>query len=194
MHRPLIPEVLHARRARTLVRRSLAAAATLAVAALPTLPSSAVAGARCYAPPVEARVIRPFDAPACDYCAGHRGLDFDTRPGQVVLAVAAGSVSFAGLVARVRYVVVAQDDGLRATYGQLATSSVDVGRRVRAGQAIGTTTDVLFFGLRDGERYLDPAPLLGTWHRRARLVPLDGSPRRPGPPPQLVCRNHDQGG
>ena len=96
----------------------------------------------CYPPPVDAPVARPFDAPVCDYCPGHRGLDFATRPGQPVVAVAAGVASFVGLVARVRYVVIAQDDGRRATYGQLATSSVTQGSRVAAGARVGTATDL----------------------------------------------------
>jgi len=150
--------------------------------------------AACYPPPVDAAVVAPFIAPSCEYCPGHRGLDFATRPGQPVVAVGAGVASFVGLVAGVRYVVVAQDDGRRATYGRLATSRVSPGARVDAGSIVGTAADLLFFGLRSGERYIDPAPLLGHWRRNPWLVPVDGSARRPGAPPRLVCGNPHQGG
>jgi len=168
--------------------------AVLSGVALATAGTDPASGADCYPPPVSAPVSAPFVAPTCDYCTGHRGLDFATRPGQTVTAVSSGVVSFAGPVAGVRYVVVAQDDGRRATYGYLATSRVAQGARVLAGAIVGTSGDLLFFGFRNGERYLDPAPLLGAWRRSPWLVPVDGAPRRPGPPSRLVCGNPHQYG
>jgi len=172
------------------VRRAPISAA-LVVALLVTSPlhAGAVAPtAPCYPPPVEAPVVRWFAAPACEWCPGHRGLDFATPVGLPVLAVAGGVASFVGLVARVRYVVIAQDDGLRATYGQLTSTTVRQGQRVAAGQQVGSAAELLFFAFRDGERYLDPWPMLGTWERRARLVPAGGTPPRPGPPARVICR------
>ena len=49
----------------------------------------------------------PFRAPACAYCPGNRGLEYDAAVGSPVRAAAAGTVTFAGVVAGVRYVVVA---------------------------------------------------------------------------------------
>jgi murein DD-endopeptidase MepM/ murein hydrolase activator NlpD len=141
----------------------------------------------CWLPPVDAPVVDPFRAPACDRCAGNRGLEYDTRAGQTVVAVAAGEVSFAGVVAGTRYVVVRHADGRRTTYGKLAASSLREGDTVRAGQRIGTTGDEFFFGLRDGERYLDPSPYLARRVRPARLVPTDGTPAPAAPPGRLTC-------
>jgi hypothetical protein len=104
-----------------------------------------------------------------------------------VLAAAAGVVSFAGVVAGTRYVVVEHADGLRMTYGKLAANHVAVGDRVLQGQRIGTTTDEFLLGLRRGDDYVDPTPHLGTLRYRTRLVPTDGSRPRSGPPPRLEC-------
>lgn len=153
-----------------------------------------IEAAGCYLPPVDAPVTDPFRAPMCEFCAGNRGLEYGTASGQSVVAVSGGTVRFSGVVARSRYVVIAQDDGLRATYGRLLAAEVSVGEHIPAGGEIGTATDQFFFGLRAAgehhpDRYLDPAPLLGQWRRPSRLVPLDGSARRPGRAPRLVCRN-----
>jgi septal ring factor EnvC (AmiA/AmiB activator) len=141
----------------------------------------------CYPPPVVAPVVDPFRAPACAQCAGNRGLEYGTRAGQLVTAVAAGVVSFSGVVAGTRYVVVLQGDGRRATYGRLASATVALGASVTTGAVVGTTSAGLFFGFREGETYVDPAPLLGRWRFRSRLVPSNGDPARPAPPARLGC-------
>ena len=102
---------------RRLVRASRAAALAVVVVGAAGASPVAGAGGACFPPPVEATVAVAYREPACRYCAGHRGIDFDSRPGDSVRAVAAGEVTFAGSVAGTRYVVVAQADGLRATYG-----------------------------------------------------------------------------
>ena len=143
----------------------------------------------CYTPPINAVVVDPFRAPDCVYCAGNRGLEYEPAAGTVVRAAAAGTVEFSGTVVRVRYVVVRQSDGLRASYGYLATIDLRVGERVVAGQRVGTTPTRFFFGLRNGDVYLDPQPHLGVLVGRPRLVPIDGSPPRAAPAPQLQCRD-----
>lgn len=141
----------------------------------------------CYQPPVSSPVVDPFRAPACTYCIGNRGLEYQPIAGSPVAAAAAGVVTFSGVVAGVRYLVVAQADGRVATYGRLATALAVTGANVRPGEIIGTTTNRFFFGLRQGDRYVDPAPFLGAVRYRPRLVPTDGSaPRRP-PPPTVTC-------
>jgi murein DD-endopeptidase MepM/ murein hydrolase activator NlpD len=107
--------------------------------------------------------------------------------GQPVTAVAAGIVTFSGVVAGTRYVVVLQTDGRRATYGRLSSATVTVGAAVAAATVVGTTSGGLFFGFREGETYVDPAPMLGRWRFRPRLVPTDGAAPRPAPPGHLRC-------
>lgn len=132
----------------------------------------------CLLAPVQAPVADPFREPACTWCPGNRGIEYDTTPGQRVVAAAPGAVTFAGLVAGVRYVVVRHADGMLATYGRLATSSVASGALVSSGDDIGTASERLHFGLRRDGRYVDPAPYLATPWRRPALLPLDGSPGR----------------
>ena len=143
----------------------------------------------CLAPPVPGPVTRPFVAPACAYCPGHRGVEYATLPGTSVRAVAAGTVTFAGKVAGTTYVVLAQPDGLTATYGFLQAVTVRRGAQVAAGQVVGRSTQRVYFGWRRGEVPVDPTPLLGRWRGRARLVPTDGSRGRPAGPGsgQLQC-------
>ena len=141
----------------------------------------------CYQQPVRAPVVDPFRAPACVFCPGNRGLDYQPHIGSAVVAAAAGIVTFSGLVAGVRYLVIAQDDGRTATYGRLAGARVGVGAVVRPGESIAATTDRFYFGLRQGDRYVDPAPFLGVTRYRPRLIPADGSAPRPAPPPSNRC-------
>lgn len=107
------------------------------------------------------RVVRGFEAVG-RYEAGHRGVDLAAAPGAAVVAVAAGTVTFAGPVAGRPVVVVAHADGLRTTY-EPVTAVVAAGDAVRGGQRIGVLAgpahcggSCLHLGLRVGEDYLDP--------------------------------------
>jgi murein DD-endopeptidase MepM/ murein hydrolase activator NlpD len=141
----------------------------------------------CYQPPISSPVVDAFRAPTCPYCPGNRGLEYEPPGGSRVVAASAGVVRFSGVVAGVRYLVIQQGDGRTATYGRLATVRVAVGESVAAGDVVGTTTNRFYFGLRDGGRYIDPAPYLGAFRYPPRLVPTDGSSPRPAPPPTMRC-------
>ncbi len=139
------------------------------------------APATCYRHPVDAVVVQPFDAPACRWCPGNRGLDYGTAPGVPVRAAAAGRVTFAGSVAGARWVTISHADGLRTSYGPLSTIAVRRGHVAAGGDVVGRTGGRLHVGLRRGETYLDPARLFGPPVRlRPRLVPL-AAPAPPGP-------------
>jgi murein DD-endopeptidase MepM/ murein hydrolase activator NlpD len=157
--------------------------AVLAVVPAPAL----IAPGSCLLPPVATPIVDPFRDPSCPWCPGNRGLTYATAPDTAVRAAAAGTVTFSGVVAGTRYVVVDHGDGRRATYGGLAGSAVRVGDHVAAGTIVGRSGAELHFGLREGEVYIDPAPLLARPVERARLVPTDGTPPRPAPPPRLRC-------
>ena len=141
----------------------------------------------CYLPPVTAPIVDPFRASACSFCPGNRGLEYEPAPGSPVIAAAPGVVRFNGVVAGVRYLVVDQTDGRTATYGRLAATRVALGSVVRQGDTVATTSDRFFFGLREGQRYIDPAPFLGHARFPPRLVPIGDWPRRRAPPPVLTC-------
>ncbi|MCU1365476.1 MAG: peptidase family protein [Ilumatobacteraceae bacterium] len=141
----------------------------------------------CYVPPVSSPITEPFLAPACAYCPGHRGVEYATTAGTRVHAVAPGVVTFAGVVAGVRYVVVMHPDGIAATYGDLGSSPLAKGAAVSVGDPVGTSSDDLYFGLRRGDVYLDPADYLGVVHHRPRLVPSSGVPGRPSKPLPATC-------
>ena len=141
----------------------------------------------CYQQPVHSPVVDPFRAPACVFCSGNRGLEYQPHPGSPVFAAAAGVATFSGVVAGVRYLVIVQTDGRTATYGHLAVVRVAVGATVRSGETVATTTERFYFGLRQGGRYIDPAPFLGVARYRPRLVPVDGSLPRPARPSTMTC-------
>jgi murein DD-endopeptidase MepM/ murein hydrolase activator NlpD len=125
-------------------------------------------------------VVAPFDPPAGPYGPGHRGVDLAGAVGRPVLAVTAGTVTFAGQVGGLPVIVV--DHGrLRTTY-QPVVPLVHRGSRVRGGQPLGTLTVVgshclplscLHLGVRDGEVYLDPLGFLSLGP--VRLLPLAGA-------------------
>ena len=141
----------------------------------------------CLLPPVSGSVLDPFRPPGCTYCPGNRGIEYSTQAGVPVVAASSGTVTFAGLVAGVRYVVVDHGGGYRTTYGRLQVIAVAIGARVNSGQYIATAGSSTFFGLRLGDAYLDPAPFLAQVVPQPRLVPIDGTARRPPPPRRLTC-------
>ena len=166
--------------------RRVSVLVALAGAVLLVVPEP-VSAAPCWIPPVTGVVVDPFREPPCPYCAGNRGLEYRVGSTVAVRAVASGTVSWAGSIAGTTYVVVRHRDGWRATYGRLASSSVGVNDVVLAGTAIGRASGAFYFGLRVGERYVDPAPFLGERRGRPRLVPVDGRVARPAPPARWRC-------
>lgn len=124
-------------------------------------------------------VVRRFDPPPVPWAAGHRGVDLAAPPGAFVRSAGAGVVSFAGRIAGRGVVSVAHAGGLRTTY-EPVDAPVRVGTSVAAGDRIGVlaaghpgcpfAAACLHWGLRHGERYLDPLSLLGLG--RLRLLPV----------------------
>jgi murein DD-endopeptidase MepM/ murein hydrolase activator NlpD len=117
--------------------------------------------------PVAGRVVRPFQAPRTRFGRGHLGVDFAAAPGTPVHAVGAGTVEFAGVVARVRHVVVRHAGGLRTSYSYLESIRVRRGQTVRRGAVLGTSggrgenhePGVFHLGLRRGATFVDPMQL-----------------------------------
>ena len=127
-------------------------------------------------------VVHRFVPPATPYGAGHRGVDLAASPGQVVRAVAAGTVTHVGRVAGRGTVTVTHGSGLRSTYepvtasvrrGQLVARSGVVGS-VAAGPSHCSPASCLHLGALRGPAYLDPLRLLGGG--RVRLLPLGQAP------------------
>ncbi len=124
-------------------------------------------------------VVAPFVSPPEQWGAGHRGVDLAGLIGQPVLAIGAGTISFAGVIAG-RGVVVVDHGELRSTY-QPVLAAVHNGDRVAPGEVIGTLEAVgshcapdacLHLGVRRGAAYLDPLSLLGPLEVRLK-TPVD---------------------
>ncbi|QKV97550.1 peptidoglycan DD-metalloendopeptidase family protein [Streptomyces sp. NA02950] len=140
-------------------------------------------------------VLRGWRPPPAPWAAGHRGVDLAARAGQRVRAAAAGRVTFSGPVAG-REVLTIELSGtgtppLRTTY-EPVRALVDKGDRVSAGQVVGVMrpgpfhcpAGCLHWGLRRGDRYLDPLSLLPPWMLRggpSRLLPVFGVADSPAP-------------
>jgi murein DD-endopeptidase MepM/ murein hydrolase activator NlpD len=123
-----------------------------------------------YSAPVTTSVVvlRAFVAPSGPYAAGHRGVDLATVPGELVLAVAAGRVRFAGTLASRGVVVIEHPDGVLTEY-EPVTPAVWAGERVARGQPIGRVhgshltcglSRCLHWGARRDGAYFDPMTLL----------------------------------
>lgn len=145
--------------------RSLLLAATTGLTALT---GSAVAAPPApWAWPVTGQVERRFDPPAQRWDAGHRGIDLDAATGETVLAVADGTVVFAGEVGGKPVVSVDHAGGVRSTY-EPVVAEVVVGERVERGHRLGVVAadgghcggSCLHLGARRGERYVNPLALL----------------------------------
>jgi murein DD-endopeptidase MepM/ murein hydrolase activator NlpD len=130
-----------------------------------------------YVPPVAgvdppSGVERLFDPPEQEWGAGHRGVDLVAPAGASILSPGPGVVTFAGQVARRGVVVVTHPDGLRTSL-EPVTATVTAGTAVAAGTAIGVVEGAggttpnhcaprscVHWGVRRGERYIDPLSLL----------------------------------
>jgi hypothetical protein len=158
-------------------------------ASAPPAPPGAPAGgadqAVRYELPIPGAVLRGFTAPEHPYAPGHRGVDLAARAGAPVRAAAGGEVTFAGTVARARWVTIRHRDGIRTSYGALGEVRVRPGEAVTRGQVIGTATgahgeDVLrpepglHWSARRGDEYLDPLSLLVGPLPRPTLVGAGG--------------------
>ena len=117
-------------------------------------------------------VVRPFVAPECARCAGHRGVTVSVPRGRPVASPFAGAVRFAGTVARRPFLVIDTGAGL-LTIGDLVSVRVSVGDTVSPGQALGESGGMVYVGVRRGGVPVDPRVLFGG--SRARLVPPPSS-------------------
>lgn len=133
-------------------------------------------------------VLRPFQAPAAPWGPGHRGVDLGAHPGDPVLAVAAGTVVFAGPLVNRPVVSVDHPNGLRSTY-EPVDPIVTAGQPVHRGQVLGhlatghpdcpAAPACLHWGIRRGSEYLDPLTLLTPHH--VRLLPWQRESPVPAP-------------
>lgn len=127
---------------------------------------------------------RGFDRDASTYGPGHRGLDLSAQEGDLVHAVAGGTVTWAGMVAG-RPTITIEHGAERSTY-EPVTARVQIGDRVTAGQAIGIlevghsdcADACLHLGRIRGEKYLDPGERFGT-DGGFRLISPAGPPPEP---------------
>ncbi len=123
------------------------------------------------------RVVRPFEAPATRYSAGHRGIDLSATAGAAVLAPADGVVYFAGTVVD-RPVLTIEYPGEILASSEPVAAAVAKGQAVAKGAVIGTVANgghcadgCLHFGVRVRGRYVSPL-LFVAEVPRAVLLPL----------------------
>lgn len=125
--------------------------------------------------PLPGPVVRPFVAPLCPRCPGHRGVTVSVPAGRTVTAAFPGAVRFAGDVAGRTYVVLDLGGAVLLTYGGLAGTAAARGSWVAEGEFLGTSQGEVYVGVRRRGFPADPAALFGG--TRARLVP----------PPSAAC-------
>lgn len=88
-------------------------------------------------------------------------------------AAASGTVTYAGRVAGVAYVVVRTARGVLVTHSGMETIAAQRGQRLEVGAPVGEAGETLYIGVRVGGAYVDPArcSLAGARPRpRAALV------------------------
>lgn len=131
--------------------------------------------------PVAVDVVDTFRRPETRFTAGNRGLEFGTTGGELVEAVEAGDVVFAGPVGGRRFVVVLHPDGMKSTYAYLNETSVAAGAKVERGEVVGLAGTGFHLTARAEGRYLDPNTFLSSCKQRVRLVPTAGPGDRQRP-------------
>lgn len=122
-------------------------------------------------PPVPGRVLRRFGRIVdAEYRTEtfRKGMDFEVTPGEGVYAVGDGVVRYAGWFSGYgRMVILDHGEGWFTVSGHLETLAVEVGQRVRSGDAIGSAGETgsltgprLYFEIRQGGAAQDPADWL----------------------------------
>lgn len=130
-------------------------------------------GGIVHMPPVPGPVIDGYRPPPEPWLSGNRGLEYDTEPGEPVMASAAGVVTFAGAVAGSFHVTIAHDDRLRTTLAFVAEPLVAVGDRVRGGDVVAIAGDSVHFTARVDGEYIDPILLFAPHRWVVRLIPTE---------------------
>ena len=163
--------------------------AVLAAALLVGTPAPARAAPGDRLAPLPGPVLRGFAVGEANWEPGHRGVDLAGAAGETVRAAAAGEVAWVGVIDGVPMLSVQHPDGLRTTY-QPVTALLPADTQVGAGEPIGVLVaghcavgPCLHWGLRDGDRYLDPLAWLAAGSdAEVRLLPRDALPRALPPP------------
>lgn len=122
-------------------------------------------------PPTSAPVLDGFRAPENPYGPGNRGIEYDTAPGDPIVAAGPGQVVFAGPVAGRLYITIDHGGGLLSSYSYLDALLVRRGQQVAAGQRIAAAAGPMHFGTRIDGSYVDPATLFGIRKVTVALVP-----------------------
>lgn len=114
------------------------------------------------------RLVLPYEAPAHEYGAGHRGVDLRPTVDDVVRAPAPGVVAFSGTVVDRGVLTIDHEDGHVSTL-EPVRNSVPAGTRVGRGDAVArlgfgghTAPGALHFGVRRDGAYINPLLLLGS--------------------------------
>lgn len=130
-------------------------------------------------PSTQIKISRPFEPPAQNWLAGHRGVDFRGQIGDLVFATGHGVVVYADQLAG-KGVIVISHGLVRTTYEPLV-ALVEVGDQVTPGQVIGSlapgeshcatseTVWCLHWGAIRNGKYLNPLLLV---YPKVRLLPL----------------------
>jgi hypothetical protein len=139
--------------------------------------------ANCLIPPVNGAVAFPYVEPACEFCAGHRTIDFEQSVGREVISPVAGRITFAGTVVDQQFVTLDPDpksgfgpEVLVTIGGLIRDPKVTSGQVVQTGQRLGTSDGLIHLSMRyivEGKpaRYVDPTPFVARSRTRARLIP-----------------------
>lgn len=127
--------------------------------------------------PAPIRVVSPFRAPPTPYASGHRGIDVAVEQGAVIVAPAAGVVSFAGRVVDRGVVAIDHGDAVVSAI-EPVDALVTEGTVVAAGDPIGVAAsgghcaaECAHFGVRVDGQYVSPFRFLGGLPR-AVLLPM----------------------
>lgn len=122
-------------------------------------------------------VLRPFQAPASRYSAGHRGIDIEAEAGTEVFAPADGVVHFSGRVVDRSVLSISHSGDLLSSYEPIDSPLV-AGDPVVRGQRVGVVAHgghcdggCMHLGVRLHGEYVSPMLLFGGIPR-AVLLPL----------------------
>ncbi len=128
--------------------------------------------------PGEPKVLAPFDKPAEQWSAGHRGIDLAAAEGTKIIAPNNGRIVFRSTVVDRPVIVIVHASGFKTSL-EPASSDLEVGSWISAGEEVGVVASgahcsgrCLHWGVRLDGDYIDPALLIKDL-RPSILLPLN---------------------
>ncbi|GBF10001.1 peptidoglycan DD-metalloendopeptidase family protein [Tepidibacillus infernus] len=99
----------------------------------------------------------PINTPPIDVKGADQGILIQTNSAETVVAVDRGLVKFVGEDQKLgQTIIIRHTNGIESIYGRLSKIEVTTNDWIEAGQMVGRTERILFFAMKNQDKYINP--------------------------------------